>query len=93
MTINKLSACSLSYCHIRFGPIKLVFIEVPEPRQERERSCICVLEVSIFPLLTTVHFCILLLNFGIVLTVWYILFFTFSMYKQIYFIEVPVPSQ
>ena len=37
--------------------------------QESERSCICVLEVSILPLST-----IFLLDFGAVLTVWYVLF-------------------
>ena len=51
-----------------FGTIKLVLkpplcIELVVPSQENERSCICVLGVSIFPLCT---------NFGIVPTFWYL---------------------
>ena len=43
-----------------------LLIEVPVPRQESERSCICVLGVLILPLYT-----IFLLDFGTVPTVWY----------------------
>ena len=48
------------------------FIEVPVPRQECERACICTLWVSILPLST-----ILILDFGTVPTVWYYLVFHF----------------
>ena len=67
-----------------FGPIKLLlspplFIQVPLPRQESERSCICLFRVSIQPLqqffyqiLELFRQCgIFLLDFGTVLTVWY----------------------
>ena len=43
-----------------------LFIEVPVPSQESERSCICVSEVLIVPLST-----ILIFDFGTVLIVWY----------------------
>jgi hypothetical protein len=43
-----------------------LFTEVFVPSQESEKSCICVLEVSILPLST-----IFLLDFGTVPTVWY----------------------
>jgi len=46
-----------------------LFIEVPVPSQESERSCICVLGVSILPLST-----ILVLYFETVPTVWYFIF-------------------
>jgi hypothetical protein len=46
----------------------LLFIEVSVPSQISQRSCICVLEVSILPLST-----ILIFDFGIVPTVWYLL--------------------
>ena len=49
-----------------------VFIEVSVPSQESERSCICVLVVSILSLSS-----ILFLNFGTVPTVWH---FFFSLY-------------
>jgi len=45
-----------------------LFIEVPLPSLKNERSCICVLEVSILPLFT-----IFLLDFRAVPTVWYFL--------------------
>ena len=44
-------------------------IEVPVPSQESEWSCICVLELSIFPLST-----IFLLDFGTVPTVVFFVF-------------------
>ena len=43
-----------------------LFIEVPVPSQESERSCICVLGVSNLPKIK-----IFLLEFGPVPTVWY----------------------
>ena len=52
------------------------FIEVPLPRQESGKSCICVLGVSIQPLST-----ILIFDFGIILTMWYFLF-CFSLYHN-----------
>jgi hypothetical protein len=45
------------------------FIEVHVPSQESERSCICVLGVSMLPLPT-----ILIFDFGIDSTVWYFVF-------------------
>jgi hypothetical protein len=48
----------------------VLFIEVPAPRQQSERSWFCVLWVSISPLST-----ILIFYFGIVLTVWYFIVF------------------
>ena len=53
------------------------FIEVSVPRQEWERSCICILRVLILSLST-----ILILDFRIVPTVWHFLFFH-SMNKTI----------
>ena len=54
----------------------IVFIEVPIPRQERERFCIC----AILPLFT-----IFLLDIGTVPTVWYYSFFMLSThYRHIY---------
>jgi len=50
-----------------------LFSEVPVPSQECERSCICVLGISIMPLST-----IFLLDFGTVPTV---LYFCFSFYR------------
>ena len=47
-----------------------LFIEVPVPSQESERSCICVSGVSILPLSTT-----LVLDFGAVPIVCYFWFF------------------
>jgi hypothetical protein len=49
-----------------------LFIEVPVPSQESERSCIYVIEISILPLSP-----ILIFDFGIVLTAWCSLFFIF----------------
>ena len=46
-----------------------LFIEVSVPSQESERSCICVLGVSI--LLLSMIF---ILDFGLVATVWYFSF-------------------
>ena len=46
-----------------------LFIEMPVPCKECERSCIGVLQISILPLST-----ILIFNFEIVPTVWYFLF-------------------
>ena len=51
------------------------FIEVPVPNQESEQSCLCVLGVSILPLSE-----IFPLDFGIVQTMWYFLFFILSAY-------------
>ena len=47
-----------------------LFIEVPVPSQESEQSCICVLGEYILP-----HVAIVLLDFGIVPSAWYIVFF------------------
>jgi hypothetical protein len=47
-----------------------LFIEMPVPSQKSERSCICVLGLSILPLST-----FLIFDFGSVPTVWYFLFF------------------
>ena len=47
-----------------------LFIEVPIPRQESDRSCICVLVISIFPLST-----ILIFYFGIVVTACFLFHF------------------
>ena len=47
-----------------------LFIEVPVPSQECERSCICVLRVSILPRST-----IFLLDFGNVPRLWYFFYF------------------
>jgi hypothetical protein len=54
-----------------------LFNEVSVPSEESERSCICVLEVSIFSLST-----ILLLDFVTVLTMWYIWLFILLVYSQ-----------
>jgi len=43
-----------------------LFIKVPVPSQESERSCICVLGISMLPPST-----ILIFHFGIVTTMWY----------------------
>ena len=51
------------------------FIELPVPNQESEQSCLCVLGVSILPLSE-----IFPLDFGIVQTMWYFLFFILSAY-------------
>jgi len=56
-----------------------LFIEVPVPSQESERSCICVLGVSILPLST-----ILLLDFRTVPTVLYFLLFILSRQEYIW---------
>ena len=53
-----------------FSLTPLLFIEVPVPSKKSERSCICVLEVSIMPFST-----IFLFDFGIVQTMCYFLFF------------------
>ena len=47
-------------------PPHTLFIEVPVPRQENERPCICVLEVSTLPFFSTIF----QLEFGTVLTMW-----------------------
>jgi hypothetical protein len=44
----------------RFGPIQLVlyshfFLQVSVPKQERERSCICVLRILILPISATLY--------------------------------------
>ena len=79
--------------HIQYilphSPIKLFqprhfLLQVSVPRQETERSCICVLEVSMLPLST-----ILILDFRIVLTACYILFFIFC-YHWIRYGYVPL---
>jgi len=49
--------------------VRDLFIEVSVPSQERELPCICVLGISILPLII-----IILLDFGIVPTVWYFAF-------------------
>jgi hypothetical protein len=49
-----------------------LFIEMPVPSPKSERSCICVLGLSILPLST-----FLIFDFGSVPTVWYFLFFYF----------------
>ena len=41
-----------------------LFIEVPVPSQESERSCICMLRVSIWPLSTIVPFDVWILNYS-----------------------------
>ena len=51
-----------------------LFIEVPVPRQESDRSCICVQWISILPLCT-----ILIFYFGIVVTS-----FFFSLYIYVF---------
>ena len=54
-----------------------LFIEVPVPRQESERSSICVLRVLIL------HFyAILIFDFEIVPTVWYFFCFSFHFWTQ-----------
>ena len=49
-----------------------LFIEVPVPSQESERSCNFMFGLSILPLFTT-----FLLEYGSVLTVWYFFYFNF----------------
>jgi hypothetical protein len=56
-----------------------LFIEMPVPSQESERSCNCLLGVSVVPLST-----IFLLEFGTVPTVWY--FFVFRFIHNGYFV-------
>jgi hypothetical protein len=58
-----------------------LFIEMPVPSQKSERSCICVLGLSILPLST-----FLIFDFGSVPTVWY--FFVFFILLQLYIISL-----
>ena len=53
-----------------------LFIEVLVPRQESERSCICVLVISIFPLCT-----ILIFYFGIVVTACFLFHFIYTFFR------------
>ena len=69
-----------------------LFIEVPVPSQESERSCVCVLELAMLPLSTFSSF-----DLGIVPAVLYFLFFLlfhrkdeihhFSYYMEIFYIK------
>ena len=52
-------------------------MELLVPRQDSERSCICVLEVSILPLST-----ILIFDFGIVPRVWYFCISFYCIFRQ-----------
>ena len=54
-----------------------LFIDMHVPTQECERSCICILGVSILPLPT-----IFIFDFGIVPTMWYSLFFILFQLKS-----------
>ena len=54
-----------------------LFMELLVPRYDSERSCICVLEVSILPLST-----ILIFDFGNVPTVWYFCISFYCMFRQ-----------
>ena len=58
-----------------------LFIEMPVSSPKSERSCICVLELSILPLST-----FLIFDFGSVPTVWYFLFFFILL--QLYIISL-----
>ena len=61
----------------------ILLIEVHAPSQESERSCICVLDVSIFISLSAIS----ILNYGTVRTVWYVLFL--MLFKRPYtFIDI-----
>jgi hypothetical protein len=65
----------------------------PVPSQESERSCICVLRVSIVPLSTILifYFTILIFYFGIVLTAMiFFLYFSFDFYRYIILIKMVV---
>jgi hypothetical protein len=53
------------------------FIQMPVSSQDSERSCICVLVVPMMPLST-----IILIDFGIVPTVWYFMFFILFLHRK-----------